>query len=115
MSEIKYSLNDGILCIDNEVVELPWPVVQVLSCQSLLIVRVQSEFKKIYNRNIFAFLASAKLKWQIPECPHGGTSSKPYMRVYLAEDGELAVGNWIGVDYFVSLVDGSLTTKSFNR
>ena len=60
------------------------------------------------NRNIEAYKADGDLAWLIQECPAGGQNEdKPYMDIQV-KDGNLIAGNWVGLDFFVNLKDGSV-------
>ncbi len=114
MTKIKYDLNEGALVLNQEEVNLPYPVVQVLDFNDFVIVRVEPEISEIYNCNIFAVDGRGKIKWQITESPHGIEVDKPYTSISIMEN-KLIAGNWNGVDYVVDMKDGSIRTKSFNK
>jgi len=61
------------------------------------------------NRNVEAYNKNNELVWVIAEAPHGGENrDKAYMNLFV-QDGQLVAGNFIGVDYYVNLADGSVT------
>ena len=113
--KLNYSVKDGVLKLQGEVVELPYPSVQAIDLQGLIIVRVEPTFGEIYNRNVIALDGDGNFKWQIVESPHGTELDKPYTSISVTTDDRLIVGNWNGVDYAVDLGDGSISTKSFNK
>ncbi len=115
MMELNYSINEGVLMVKGKAIELPYPSVQAIDIQGLIVVRVEPAIGEIYNRNIFALDGSGEVKWQIAESPHGTEADKPYTSISVTEDRELVAGNWNGVDYVVALGDGSISTRSFNK
>lgn len=113
--KLNYSINEGVLTVKGKVIELPYPSVQAIDLQGFIIVRVEPTIGEIYNRNIFALDDGGNIKWQIVESPHGTEMDKPYTSISVTADNGLLAGNWNGVDYAVALVDGSISTKSFNK
>ncbi len=106
-------MNDGVLIVQGKEIKLPYPAVQALDYQGLIVVRVDPEVGQIFNRNVFALDANGGVKWQITESPHGTEVDKPYTYITISEDNQLIAGNWNGVDYAVTLDDGSITPISF--
>ncbi len=115
MKRLNYVLSEGVLTVENRVVTLPYPTAQALNFNELVVVRVEPDIGKIYNKNIFALDGDGKIKWQIAESPHGTEVDKPYTSIFITTENELLAGNWNGVDYIVSAEDGSISTKSFNK
>ncbi len=115
MTELNYSLNKGVLMVQGRVIEFPYPVVQSLEFQGLILVRLDPALGVTFNRNIFALDANGEVKWQITESPHGTEADKPYTSISITEKSQLIVGNWNGVDYVVALNDGSIIPQSFNK
>lgn len=115
MNELKYRVNEGVLTINEKEIKLPYPVIEVLNFQGLIIVRVEPSIGEIYNQNIFAIDNTGKIMWQIVESPHGTEADKLYTSISVLAENQLIAGNWNGVDYAVDLDDGSISTKSFNK
>ena len=66
------------------------------------------------NRNVYAYSLSGDLLWQIQEAPHGGIEDdKAYMDLRF-EEGQIIVGNWIGVDYVVDHECGEVSQSKKN-
>ncbi|MEE9444899.1 MAG: hypothetical protein V3V19_04460 [Cocleimonas sp.] len=100
--------------MNREEVNLPYPVVQALDFNGIVMARVEPEIYEIFNCNIFAVDGKGKIKWQIEESPHGTEVDKPYTSISIMEN-KLIAGNWNGVDYVVDIKDGSIRTQSFNK
>ena len=115
MTKLNYSLKEGVLSVNGKAIELPYPSVQAIDFQGLIIARVEPAIGEIYNRNIFALDRSGEIKWQIVESPHGAEADKPYTSISVTDTNELVAGNWNGVDYVVALGSGFISTKSFNK
>jgi hypothetical protein len=115
MTELNYILNEGVLLVQGKVIDLPYPAVQALDFQGLIVVRVEPAIGETYNRNVFALDGNGSVKWQIAESPHGTEDDKPYTSISIREGKKLVAGNWNGVDYAVAFGDGSITTESFNK
>jgi len=62
MMEENFRLDDGVLIIKSGIMKLPYPVVQALVFNELLIVRVEPDVGKIYNGNIFAYSNDGRLR-----------------------------------------------------
>jgi len=66
------------------------------------------------NRNVSALNENGDLVWTIQEAPQGGEDQdKAYMLISL-ENGKLVAGNFLGIDYYVNLQDGTVTPKDTN-
>lgn len=111
----EFDITDGMLRIKGNAIPLPYPVVQSVLAKNLIIVRLSVPAKKKFNRNIYAFTLGGELAWQIEEAPHGGDISKPFMNLWLSQDGQLIAGNWIGVDYKVYLQNGGIEAIKFTK
>ncbi|MFT3715636.1 MAG: hypothetical protein QM774_06735 [Gordonia sp. (in: high G+C Gram-positive bacteria)] len=96
-------------------VELPYPAADLLHVGDLGIVRVAPPEGVVYNRNVFAVNGDGGLVWQIQESPHGTQDDKPYTAIWIGADGRLMAGSWNGVDYEVSLVDGTVSPCAFPK
>lgn len=94
---------------------LPHEVVQQMQVGSLLLLRVEPPPGQVFNRNVFAVDADARLLWQIAESPHGTEADKPFMSLALDAEGEVLAGNWNGVNYRVDLKTGSLRVVGFSK
>jgi len=66
-------------------------VVQALVFNELLIVRVEPDVGKIFNRNIFAYSKDCQVRWQIEESPHGTEVDKPYTSIALSGKNDLTI------------------------
>jgi hypothetical protein len=115
MSVPIFCVENGNIYIEREKVELPYPVDTVIVFDNLLVVRLEPSAKRIFNRNVLAIGSDGTVIWQIVESPHGATSDKPYVTIYVDSDGNLVAGNWNGVDYVVEIATGKIKTKSFNK
>ena len=115
MNNKAISIVDGVIKIGGKEVELQWPIVQALKHHGLIIVRVEPPVGEIFNRNIFGLDADGEVVWQIEESPHGGGIDRPYMNILINENDELIASNWNGIDYIVSLDNGSVQVKTFNK
>ena len=61
------------------------------------------------NRNIEAYNSNNELVWVIQEAPQGGENQdKAYMHLEIKND-QIIAGNFIGIDYFVNLNNGTVT------
>lgn len=115
MKELIYNVHNGQLSVAGKTVELPYPVVQGLDWEGLIIVRLEPAIGDIYNRNVMALNGAGEIHWEIAQSPHGTEADSPYTSISVTENNELVAGNWNGVDYFVSKDDGEISTKSFNK
>jgi len=115
MTESLMRVDQGVLYVGDQCIELPHPVVQVVKCQGIFIVRVEPPAGVVFNRNVIAFANQGQQLWQIEESPHGTEADKPYVGITVEADGSLTAANWNGVDYRVDLRDGSIAVKAFNK
>ena len=115
MSASSVSLEGGVLFIGESRIELPYPVAEIVECSDSIIARVDPPPGEIFNRNVFAFTRQGDCIWQIQESPHGTEKDKPYVGISHGERGQLVAANWNGVDYFVDIDSGNITTKAFNK
>lgn len=110
---MKIEFQGSILSIDKAVVEMPFPIQQLLLIGEKAFVRVDSGAlvnvgDHSLNRNVYAFDKEGNQLWQIQESPHGGTDNpKPYMALHDIV-GKLVAYNWIGVEYVVDLNIGTV-------
>lgn len=112
---LNYSIIEGVLEANGLQVKLPFPSVQALDVDGLIIVRIEPAIGAVYNRNVFALSENGNIEWQIEESPHGTERDKPYTSISVIGPSQLVAGNWNGVDYLVSLRDGSISAKAFNK
>lgn len=112
---MSYDIEDGFLKFNGKEISLPCPVVESLTCSDLFIVRVEPPVGAILNKNVFAYGSNGSLKWEIEESPHGTENDKPYVSIFISEDGKLSAGNWNGVDYLVDLSAGKVVASAFNK
>lgn len=111
-----FDINDGVIYINNEKIDLPFPVAEALEYEQSVIVRVDPPAKEIFNSNIYRFTLSGDCLWQIESSPHGTEDNKPYVSIYTSSSHDsLVVSNWNGVDYIVNIEDGSVEVKSFRK
>jgi hypothetical protein len=115
MSELDFSIDDGAVSINGKVVDLPYPVAEALTVGELVIVRVEPTIGEVFNSNVYGFKADSSCKWQIAESPHGTEADKPFTSISVSPDNQLVAGNWNGVDYLVDLMNGAISTVSFNK
>jgi hypothetical protein len=115
MSTSLYRVENGNLFIADRAIDLPHPVIEVIECGEMIVVRVDPPAGTIFNRNVFAFTKHGELLWQIEESPHGTEKDKPYVAILRAQDGNLIAANWIGIDYLVNLANGNIAAKAFNK
>jgi hypothetical protein len=94
---------------------------QIIEIENLIVVRkyppdegLVSYPQKKLNRNIEAYDQDDNLVWVIEEAPDGRENQdKAYMKIWLEED-RLVAGNWIGIDYFVDLSTGAVSSAKTN-
>jgi len=117
MSELGFSIDDGIIAIGGNVIDLPYPVAvaEALAVGELVIVRVEPTIGEIFNTNVYGFKADSSCKWQIAESPHGTEADRPFTSISVSSDNQLVAGNWNGVDYLVDLMGGAITAVAFNK
>ena len=111
----EFRIQDGVLFLGQQSVELPLPVLEQVGIGDGAAVRVEVPVGQRFNRNVFFIENDGATRWQIEESPHGTESDKPFMNLWLAEDGKLVAGNWNGVDYDVRLDSGQITVRSFKK
>ena len=115
MNSPNIRIENGKLSLANKLIELTYPVVQILDWQDHVIARVESPVGEVFNRNVFSFTFQGDCVWQIEESPHGTEKDKPYVDIFLDEADVLVAANWNGVDYIVDGNTGGITTKAFNK
>lgn len=115
MSEHAFKLVDSKLFIENKLMDLPYPVGDVIECGNIFIVRVEPPIGVIFNRNVYAVNRDREILWQIAESPHGTELDKPYVGIYKDNNGKIVAANWNGVDYWINVFSGEIKTKSFSK
>lgn len=115
MSTNSFEVKNGSIFIADRRLDLPYSIGQVVKFNDIIIARLEPPAGVIFNRNVFAFTAQGDLLWQIEESPHGTEEDKPYVGIFLSQDGSLIAANWIGVDYLVNVQSGRITAKAFNK
>ena len=115
MNKVNYTIENKSIIMNGKKVDLPYEIVDVVNYQSLIIVRIEPAIGNIFNKNIYAFAENGDVKWQIEESPHGTQEDKPYTSLTIDKENKIIAGNWNGVDYSVSDVDGRVTPISFNK
>jgi len=106
---------DGQLYIGRNIIHLRYPVAEAIVVMNRIVVRLVVPPKEKFNRNVYALNYDGKLMWQIEEAPAGGDIAKPFMNLWLSNDGSLIAGNWIGVDYRVALENGRIEATAFTK
>ena len=96
---IEFKIENGTLYLDGQPVRLPFPVAEGFGVAGGVAVRLDIPTGQSFNRNVFLLEGTGAVRWQIQESPHGTEDDKPFMNVWLAENGSLVAGNWNGVDY----------------
>ena len=109
-----YTLKNGSLVVNGKEVVFPFPASESIFLKNKLIVCLKPKVGEVLNRNVFCVDDKGEIVWQIEESPHGGVKEKPYISIYLSNNTPVAK-NWIGVDYYIDIDDGSISVKSFNR
>lgn len=117
MNAVSYQVREGALWIAGARVDLPCEVGEVLEIEGLVVVLVEPPIGEVLNRNVYAYTKQGLLAWQIEESPHGTELDKPFIGISVntGNSGELIAANWNGVDYSVSLKDGSIAVKAFSK
>lgn len=111
----QFRIQDGSLFLGQQLVELPLPVLEQVGFRDGVAVRLEVPVGQQFNRNILFIEDDGAVRWQIEESPHGTESDKPFMNLWLAEDGRLVAGNWNGIDYNIRLDSGKITVRSFKK
>jgi hypothetical protein len=101
MSELKEIIQSQLKDRVHEWIEL----------DSIIVVRVDGDQSlrwgdTTFDRNVYAFDKRGNLRWKIQEIV-GAESPKPFTSIKY-HVGKLLARNWIGADYEVSLLDGSV-------
>ncbi len=112
---IEFKIDSGTLCLDGKPVRLPLSVTEAVGIDDGVAVRLYVPSGQKFNRNVFLVDGAGVVRWQIQESPHGTEGDKPFLNLWLAEDGSLVAGNWNGVDYDVDLASGALRVRAFSR
>ncbi|MHA6196970.1 hypothetical protein ACX3YG_21675 [Pseudomonas wadenswilerensis] len=111
----KIELRDGKLVFCDEVISLPHPVVKLVRGETKVFVMVEPPAGVVFNRGVYSLSHEGVILWQISESPHGEVKEKPYVDIFIDDRDRLIAANWIGIDYWVDVEDGSVEAIAFNR
>lgn len=109
-----FEVIDKRLLINNRVFSFPYPVVDVVLVEQLIVLMVEPSSGIIFNRNVYAFSDEGDFVWQIAESPHGA-GDNPYVAIRLDHQNRLLACSWNGNDYLVDSKNGEITAVAFNR
>jgi len=112
---ITYEVLDGVLHVGGNPIHLPFPVAQSIGLIDAVVVRLDVPAGQLFNCNVYLVGADGGIRWRVHESPHGTEDDKPFMNLWLTENGALVAGNWNGVDYDVDLRSGAIHARAFKR
>ena len=113
---INYKLIDNKLYINNNVINLPYPVHKVIEISNSIAVLLEIPMKKLLNRNVYLFSSEGEQIWQIEEpIVLDKEYSSPYTNIWLSEQGDLLAYSWSGFEYIVDLENGSAKKSTFKK
>ncbi len=112
---IEFKIENGVLYLDGQPIRLPLPVAEGIGVDNGVAVRLDVPTGQRFNRNVFLVDWTGAVLWQIQESPHGTEDDKPFLNIWLTDDGSLVAGNWSGVDYDVDLASGVIRVRAFSK
>jgi hypothetical protein len=115
MSRQASNIDDELNHLATAVAHIPYTVKQAITCDDMCVVLTVPPAGTTLNRNVFCYLPSGEILWQIQESPHGTQIDKPYTSLHINDHKQLIAGNWNGVDYSVDLENGIVTAAAFDK
>lgn len=94
-------------------VAFPWPIAQVVSCGTMLIVRIEPEPGTCFNENVFGVRPDGSIAWTIAPRKHVYNDS-PYTSLAL-RDGGVMLYNWDGDELLVEAQTGQTISQGYGK
>ena len=91
-----YKIESNHLTLSNGYsLDFEYPIKSTLIIQDVIVILVESPFRVIYNKNVFAIKTSGDFLWRIGDVDlyYRGTDC-PYVEIRINEDNELILFNW---------------------
>ena len=106
---VKLKLENGI----PSELRFDYPVRQVVIFESFFLVRIEPDFGKILNENVFCYSFEGEFLWKV-EPTDTIDEDCPYMNIE-RDSGNLFFYNWSGERVKIDPIDGRVVTKTLIR